>query len=269
MDSKQSTQSPIPSQDALPPTPQRVPGMRSFLWSFLVLVILITIILSGYTILQKHYHNQIFPLLSSIPSPTTQPTPTPYPSDEDYLKAASQAAIFFNQHFSTSTAAYTQIPTTDFEIKIPNGYMVKENTQDNMFDGTTLLTYQLDLPENIAPLLAHPGGWWEDIRIGKVMTALPPEEWVLDNILQQGIKLRDEPPSVSRGTKVTIAGREYLTLNAGCCAVSYIVYFLPYAYKDEKSILIFATHSTLGTEGKNEERNKILDTILSTLRQKQ
>ncbi len=99
-------------------------------------------------------------------------------------------------------------------------------------------------------------------------TSLTPQEWVLDNVAYQGIKLRNQPPESSRGVTHTINGFSYLAISVACCGGYEMNYFTP--YRDLQGNQILLKFGTRDFDGKTtaENDNIVLDKILSTLKRK-
>ena len=103
-----------------------------------------------------------------------------------------------------------------------------------------------------------------DFFIQIINTPLTPEEWVLDNVIYQGVKLRDQPQNVSRGTTHTINGRNYLAVGVSCCGGYEMNYFTRSTDTHGSTVLVkFGTHDINGKI--SDEDNTVLDQILATI----
>jgi hypothetical protein len=248
------TENNTPVTNLSPSSPSKPKRKRIFL--LIILILLIVCCGFGFCQVKQSHKSQI----------AIQPSVHPTNAVLNEIQAEQQAKKFLQKSLQVDGKREVFIPGTDLEIQIPTSYQAQPFQTDTMLTETTLLSYKSELPSDLQPFLNHPGGWWGDFIIGTIQTSLSPQQWVLDNIVQQGIKLKDEPPSISRGTKITINGNEFLIVNIGCCGSDYFVYFLQYTnLKGQKSIIIFATHNSLGAEDKTRQRNIVLDTILTTL----
>ncbi len=268
----QPVQQPISTQPVQAELPQKEKKPSSLPRVVLIILgVLIVLGLTGgaYLLGTKNHPSEVSTHASDVlPTPTVS-VAADY-TEADYQKASEESKTFLLNNLSLKDGKYVGIPQTDLEIQIPSSYTSQPIEKDAMLEQTLLLNYNLDLPKNLQPLMYHPGGWSGDFRIGIVATNISPQEWVLDNIIQQGIKLRDEPVSQSRGTSTTINGNQFLMINGGCCAVSYYLYFMQYVDTNkQKIILVFATHNVLGSEDSLDQKNIVLDTLLATLRKKQ
>lgn len=107
------------------------------------------------------------------------------------------------------------------------------------------------------------------LDIYKIDTNLMPEEWVLDNLVYQGMTLREiyqrDFDIGSLGKYVEINGSKFYSIGIGCCAYYERTYL--YRYKDEnnKYMLIAFNNNNINAKT-DEDHNMILDKILKTFR---
>lgn len=230
---------------------------------------------------------------------------------DKYIESAKTAGQKLSQLLDQELpqANYTSIEGTDLEIKIPPSYSMPqgygrimtfvydefsnddhnlywkiEDCDDQMTNGNQKYTESL-----CKNLLSHFSQAQIDsyrkeqryflltnhnFSITKIQTSLTPQEWVLDNVIYEGTKLRDWPGR-SRGVEHTINGFSFLAIQVACCSAYSMEYLTPYQDAQGNKILLkFGTSDRLGSIQRSEgiktiyESNFVLDKILATLKKK-
>lgn len=203
-------------------------------------------------------------------------------------------------------AKYTSLTGTNLELKIPSSFSVTTKINSQTPVGQNLLAvtdkesdlfwqvWSCDYEYNRAPsvqksmdesfckdLLSHYSqeqlDGYQGLRIqhnffvDEIRTPATPQEWVLDNVMYQGTKLRDLPQQeVSRGVNRIIHGFSYLAIGVACCGGYEMNYFTQYQdTKGNKILLKFGTNDWDGAypiDMTTDQYNIVLDKILATLR---
>jgi hypothetical protein len=118
-------------------------------------------------------------------------------------------------------------------------------------------------PESLVYAPLSPGGRLS-LKVEVVDTPLSAKEWSLDNVVRQGIKLRDDSPLDKTGTEITLNGKTFYSVEAGCCSAYDQVYL--YRYIDTHNTPhLLAFSNTSGFANMNNDHNLVLDKILATL----
>jgi hypothetical protein len=217
----------------------------------------------------------------------------------DLKRLTDKTAIASGLNTELADSTYIQIPQTALNIKIPVSYDISLNSSGSYFIKSQGLIYAKkpapslyqDIFDCYQPFRRSKsnldseyckelltvysaetseisgfffGGGGNDFGVSAIDTTLHAKEWVLDNVGYQGIKLRDQPASISRGVEFTINGKTFFSLGVGCCGGYEQVYFYEYVSKDNiYHLLAFSSQAAFADL--EDEHNIILDKIVATL----
>lgn len=223
--------------------------------------------------------------------------------DAETDRAKRQQKLSARLDLELSHIGYTPITGTMYELKIPSSYTIPTKINSQTPSDSTILAvtdkesdlywqvWQCDYEYNRMPSVKKTMGEsfckdllskytqeqldsYQNLKtrhnffIDQINTSMYAKEWVLDNVIYEGVKLRNQPEQVSRGTNQTINGMPFLAINVACCGGYEMNYFIEYSDSSNVNnprILKFGTNDIDGAiEG--EDRNIVLDKILSTMR---